>query len=145
MDLGEVYSLTRIVLWNRTDGCCVERLSNFRVSILEDADNEVYGVNLFTVAGEFPMTPDTEIILPENTEGQIVRIDILGPNALGEEVLYLSLAEVQVFSGEAIAIPPSIDQQQELELMKQTAYLVNISRGPIVDEAALSTRSVGAR
>jgi len=93
VNLGNPYTLLRIVLWNRT-GCCPERLSNFRVSVLDAARFEVWGQDFFTDL-TFP-NPSSEISLPGGTTGQIVRIALLGPNTAG--TMILSLAEVQVFA-----------------------------------------------
>ncbi len=40
VDLGSTYELDRIVLRNRADGCCPERLSNFAVELYADAGGE---------------------------------------------------------------------------------------------------------
>jgi len=40
VDLGATYALDHLELFNRTDGCCPERLSNFTVSILADDDGQ---------------------------------------------------------------------------------------------------------
>jgi hypothetical protein len=53
LDLGTNYSITKINLSPRQDGCCAERLSNFRVAIHSasatgDMGPEVWGTNLFT-------------------------------------------------------------------------------------------------
>ncbi|NQT89199.1 discoidin domain-containing protein, partial [bacterium] len=81
-----------IVLWNRTD-CCANRLSNFRVSVLDAGENEVWGEDFFTTAGFAP----TEFLVgvPDGTEGQFVRVDKLGP---GRDGWVLSLAEVEVLT-----------------------------------------------
>ncbi len=40
IDLGRVYRLERIVLRNREDGCCPERLSQFGIELYADAEGE---------------------------------------------------------------------------------------------------------
>ena len=47
VDLDGTFFLERIVLWNRTD-CCSERLSNFRVSVLDEAEQAVWSSDHFT-------------------------------------------------------------------------------------------------
>jgi len=106
VDLGDSYVIERIVLWNRTD-CCASRLQNFRVSVLDAVQQEEYGEDFFTDLLGFP-APDLTIALPDATEGQFVRVDILGPNDLG--VLFVSLAEAQVFA-RADGIAPVIVRQ----------------------------------
>ncbi len=98
VQLQESSAIDRIVLWNRTDACCPRRLSNFRVSILDDGDEAVFSEDFFSDGIGYP-TPGVgfQIVPPAGTEGRTVKIEVLGPNADGE--LYLSLAEVQVFEG----------------------------------------------
>ena len=37
INLGRAYVLERLRIYNRNDGCCPERLSNYRVQILDDS------------------------------------------------------------------------------------------------------------
>ncbi|HVR76229.1 MAG TPA: discoidin domain-containing protein, partial [Planctomycetota bacterium] len=108
VDLGEEFDISRIVLWNRTD-CCMWRLSNFRISILDSFGTEVEGEDFFTDL-TFPDTTvdGFEWDVPAGTTGQTVRIDSLGPDSMATQ--YVSLAEVQVFS-DAADIAPSITGQ----------------------------------
>ncbi|MEW6158563.1 MAG: discoidin domain-containing protein [Verrucomicrobiota bacterium] len=52
IDLGTTISLNKIIIWARQDGCCPERLTNYRVSILDDNNgqpgNEVWKADLHT-------------------------------------------------------------------------------------------------
>jgi hypothetical protein len=107
VDLGDEYPLTRIVLWNRTD-CCSPRLSNFRVSVLDGGQSEVHGEDFFTDGIDYP-NPSLEVVLPEGTEGEFVRVDILGNNAVNE--IFLSLAEVEAFTTADVEIPATIALQ----------------------------------
>ena len=105
LDLGrERMMIESIVIWNRTDGCCVHRLSNFRVLVLDGAREEVFAEDFFTDM-TFPETPDFEIVLPENTEGRFVRIQSIGPDNVGDQ--WVSLAEVEVFAEVMIAQVPA--------------------------------------
>jgi hypothetical protein len=79
-------------IWNRTD-CCAQRLSNFRVSVL-DAGREVYGRNFYTNGGSVPIGAPESIALPIGLRGDAVQIQLLGPGTSGEQVL--ALAEVEV-------------------------------------------------
>ncbi len=45
VDLGRFFRLDRIVLRNRADGCCPERLSNFRVELYADSGGEPGALN----------------------------------------------------------------------------------------------------
>jgi hypothetical protein len=101
VELDQDYEIERIVIWNRTD-CCAERLTNFRVSVLDDGLDEIYGEDHFTDFG-FPDTTidGYEILVPAGVTGRIVRV---AHNLAGS---WLSLAEVEVFSGEGQ--PPAVE------------------------------------
>ncbi|HOD80093.1 MAG: F5/8 type C domain protein [Planctomycetes bacterium ADurb.Bin126] len=89
LDLGStVPDIKSITLWNRTD-CCSERLTNFRVSLLDASSNEVWGQDYYT-GGGYP-TPTLNISLPTPQDAQFVRVALLGSGIV-------SLAEVQVFA-----------------------------------------------
>jgi hypothetical protein len=48
IDLGQNYNLEEIVLFNRSDGCCPERLSNYRVSLHNDDGDGLPGDVVWT-------------------------------------------------------------------------------------------------
>ncbi|MBN1421603.1 MAG: discoidin domain-containing protein [Planctomycetes bacterium] len=108
VDLGKMYSLTRIVLWTRTDSCCIARLTNFKVSVFDDAAQEVWSDVFYDDCDNIAYpNPSLEIILPDDTVGQVVRVDLTGCDAAQR---YLSLAEVQVFS-DLVGEPLEIQRQ----------------------------------
>jgi len=82
--------VTSVTLWNRTD-CCQLRLTNFRLSLYDKFDNEVFGQNYFTSSGIIT----SSFNIPINATGNRVRVQLLGNNREGNGIL--SLAEVQVF------------------------------------------------
>ena len=88
VDLGSLREVDQIVLWNRLD-CCGDRLTNFRVSVLDAASLELWGQNFYTGGGNVGVK---EIITtPAGTAGNKVRVGFLpGPGQ------FLSLAEVEV-------------------------------------------------
>ena len=88
-----------VVLWNRKD-CCSERLSNFRISALDEGGDEVWGEDYFTDL-TYPET-SFEVDLG-GVECRTIRVARLGPDLNG--LNYLSLAEVEVF-GEG-PLPPA--------------------------------------
>lgn len=108
VDLGQEYDIDSIVLWNRTD-CCSERLTNFRVSILDSGFDEVFSEDYFPDGLGFPDTSVDGFEIPvDDATGQIVRIELFDTHAgFDPGQYYLSLAEVQVFST-ADDIPPLI-------------------------------------
>lgn len=87
VDLEDTVAIGRIVIWNRTD-MVPERLSNFRVSVLDKSKREVWGKDFYTDGG-YP-GPSLTVRVP-NVSGEFVQVQLLGTN-------YLSLAEVQVYS-----------------------------------------------
>ncbi len=93
VDLGETRSIGRVELWNRQD-CCAERLSNFRVAVLDAASKVVTSSIHFTDRGA-PAANPYLIAPPARTSGRFVKIEKLGPDKNDERVL--SLAEVRVY------------------------------------------------
>ena len=82
VDLGGMYAIQRIDVWNRTD-CCPERLSNFNVSVL---DENQAAVATYYTAG----TAGTPTSINLSRTGRYVKVQLVGTNPL-------SLAEVQVW------------------------------------------------
>jgi hypothetical protein len=98
VDLGGLFDLDQIVLWNRTD-CCSDRLNNFSVSVLDSSHTTVWTNDFFTGSG-YP-DPSLIIALPDNLLGQVVQVRL-------NTVNYLSLAEVQVFGAVPTAVPEPV-------------------------------------
>ncbi|NLH15400.1 MAG: hypothetical protein GX455_02365 [Phycisphaerae bacterium] len=96
VDLGQVYLIQRIVLWNRVD-CCQNRLRDITVQIRGPA-NEVLFETLVN-PGDVLNAPPTITVTPPVTPGQIVRISRTPDevNLTGDDQYLLQLAEVQVF------------------------------------------------
>lgn len=93
VDLGAGYSLEQIIIWNRTNFCCPERLSNFYVLVSDtpftstdlNAALTQPGVSSYYVGGLSGSSATVAI----GRSGRYVRVQLAGTN-------YLSLAEVQV-------------------------------------------------
>ncbi|MDO6760357.1 chondroitinase-B domain-containing protein [Tamlana sp. 2_MG-2023] len=85
VDLGQTQSIGDIVIYNRTDNCCSNRLSNFTVSVIDSNGNTTFSQ---TVAN--PPSPSVTINAGD-VNGEVVRVSLNGT---------LSLAEVQVYEGE---------------------------------------------
>ncbi|MBU2950953.1 sulfatase-like hydrolase/transferase [Tamlana agarivorans] len=84
VDLGAAKSIGDIVVYGRTDACCIARLSDFTVTVLDANRNVVYSQS-------FTAYPDPSVTLNAgNIAGQIVQVKINGTNAL-------SLSEVEVY------------------------------------------------
>jgi hypothetical protein len=98
VDLGAVRPVEWINIWNRTD-CCGDRLANFYVFVSENpfqstsvqATLQQAGVRTFYFAGPAPTLTSFSV----RQSGRYIRVQLTGQN-------YLSLAEVQVFTGEAV-------------------------------------------
>ena len=86
VDLGSKKDIKQIIIYNRTD-CCVNRLSNYQVSISNKADFSTH-----TYQQDFHVAPNPRKIIQldaSGKQGRYVRIQLLDKD-------YLSLAEVQV-------------------------------------------------
>jgi hypothetical protein len=95
VDLGADREINKVILWNRTDAIQnQERLSNFRLSVLDANGQEVVGQNFYEGAGYVNGSMAWE--LPATVTGRSVRVQFLGYNNKGNG--YLCLAEVQVFN-----------------------------------------------
>jgi uncharacterized protein DUF1566/F5/8 type C domain-containing protein len=94
VELAETSPISRIVLWNRTDGAWGARLSNFRVTVLDDSHQEVFAKTFFP-DGKSSFANSLPIDLPSMTKGRTVRIT-LGPNSA--DLRILALAEVEVLT-----------------------------------------------
>jgi hypothetical protein len=104
VDLGAPATLNTIVVWNRTDACCVDRLSDYWVFVSNipflptdtpiTLQNRAGTISIHQTTAPNPSTTIRfEAIL---AQGRYVRVQLTGTN-------YLSLAEVQVFG---TAVPP---------------------------------------
>ncbi|MFK7747637.1 MAG: discoidin domain-containing protein [Kordia sp.] len=93
--LDETYIIGDIVIYNRTDNCCVDRLENFTVNVLDDNRNVTYTyTSTTTVSGSLTLNANEAI-------GSYVQI-------VQDESSPLSLAEVKVFGVRAVPIGKTI-------------------------------------
>ncbi len=81
LDLAYTSQINQIVIYNRADSCCVSRLSDFSVSVL-DENNDVVWTQFYS------NYPESELTINLNATGQSVKINRNG---------VLSLAEVRVY------------------------------------------------
>ncbi|MGJ8633254.1 MAG: discoidin domain-containing protein [Luteolibacter sp.] len=94
VDFGQIRPVNRVVLWNRTNGTTGERLSNFRISILDVSGTVLVSEDFFppgTGSADSSFTWD----LDSPVNGSSIKISLLGLNNTGNGIL--SLAEVQAF------------------------------------------------
>ncbi|MBU2950603.1 sulfatase-like hydrolase/transferase [Tamlana agarivorans] len=86
VDLGFDTTIGDINVFGRTDACCIDRLSNFTVSVINSSDVTTYS-NTYTTY------PDPSVSMNAgNVQGKIIKIQLNATSAL-------SLAEVQVYEG----------------------------------------------
>lgn len=112
VDLGNTETIEAVRVFNRTDGCCVNRLSNYRVTLLDAADNPIGFID------EAGPPPGGMVELPAfGAQANKVRVSLNGTNNDGNG--FLSLAEVEVLA--------------------QGANGVNLSRGLNVNATQSST------
>jgi hypothetical protein len=119
VDLGADKVIGDIKVFNRTDGCCKANMSNFTVSVTNDAGTTV-------VSETFTSFPDPSVTMNAgNVKGRIVKVQLNATAAL-------TLAEVQVFLGE-----------ENLSVNDHKNIKVNLFPNPVADvftiSAAVST------
>jgi hypothetical protein len=103
VDLGSTENIGDIKIFNRTDGCCVSRLSNFTVSVI-NANGTTTFSKTYNTAPNPSLTVDAG-----GASGKIVRVALNVNNRL-------SLAEVEVYAGSGsptsyVAIPAKIEAE----------------------------------
>lgn len=93
VDLGAVYDISKIEIWNRTDACCWNRLQNFHIMVSKTPikGNNKKQNQFQTGEHSFTTGAQPSMILNGDRTGRYVRIFISGENK------FLSLAEVKVF------------------------------------------------
>ncbi len=95
LDMGAIISLTRLELFNRTDGCCPDRLSNYRVQILDGSQSSVWSGDIRTDgsnSGVSGLDTITSAMGSGAFAGRYVRITNLGGGAYNPQ-----LAEIKAF------------------------------------------------
>ena len=121
VNLGAPVKLEEIDIFPRQDGCCPERLANFRVSVLTDnngaAGAEVWKADLFTDGSNPGSTAGSVVKIPASMdaagkfEGQWIRILALDdpiPN------YFLQMTEIEVYGTFVNSLP-------KLEIVSQPA------------------------
>ncbi|MFD2561368.1 galactose-binding domain-containing protein [Aquimarina rubra] len=84
VDLGNEFSIDEIHVYNRTDACCIGRLTNFTVSVFDGDGNTTYSKTFTDIPN-----PLMIIEIPSAT-GQTVRVQ-------SNEIPTMNLAEVEVY------------------------------------------------
>lgn len=117
VDLGSIYNISKIDIFNRTDNCCGRRLANVHVMISDTSFTK--GVTQTALdatlasagwKGQIGNNPgDTISFDTINTTGRYVLIQKSGNN--WKEEHYLSLAEVEVYGSTVVSNPLEISQK----------------------------------
>lgn len=115
VDFRQDRLLSSLDLINRQT-CCQTRLSNFRVSLLDSADNVVLSKDYYTQSGSVGAAETWT--LPATVLARRVRVQYLGPNR--DNNYWLGIAEIQAFG------PPSTIKNWTREvgvvMSQSTAY-----------------------
>ena len=85
VEFDEQSQIDQVVVYNRTNNCCIARLTDFSVSVLDDNDNVVW-------TKFYSAYPSPSLTIDVNTLGKKLRINRNG---------VLSLAEVNVYGASA--------------------------------------------
>lgn len=84
VDLDETYNIGELVIYNRTNACCMSRLTNFTVYVLNSSNTTTYSKS-------FTSYPNPSISIDaEGAEGKTIKIQLDDTNPL-------SLAEVEIY------------------------------------------------
>lgn len=94
IDLGAVYDISEIKIWNRTDGCCWNWMTKFYVMVSDEPIDEVSTTEHQYANRHFSFTSQGEKFksINGNKTGRYVRIFIEGDNKA------LTLTEVEIFA-----------------------------------------------
>jgi|GEM_PF-5341605 len=143
LDLGSNESIGAITIFNRTDSCCLERLSDFTALIIDSNGTTTYS-QTFTNSSSPSVNLDAAGAL-----GQIIRIESNSDSTL-------NLAEVEVYAASTLAVttnnltntlkmyPMPMQDQLVIDLnkSKEARYTINditgktILSGPIANGSA---------
>lgn len=100
VDLGRVYGLERILLYSRSDGCCPERLTQYRIEVYGDREGETGELQWaadFRLDGSYPPSGGNDTITGSanpggNFAGRFVRVLNVGNLSYSPQ-----LAEIEVY------------------------------------------------
>lgn len=99
-DLGSDRLIDTVELINRRDTGCMNRLSNFRVSILDAADAVLLSQDYYSTTGNVKAALRWE--LPAAVTGRKIKVELLGLNRASNN--FLHLAELNVWGRESTGI-----------------------------------------
>lgn len=100
VDLGREYGLERIVLSGRNDGCCPERLTQYRIEVYGDREGETGDLRWaaeFRMDGSFPPSGGTDTIRGGANPGGIFAGRFVRVINAGDLPYSPQLAEIEVY------------------------------------------------
>ncbi len=104
-------ALASLVIYNRGDGCCPERLRNFTVDVLDQADAVVWTSGLLNSNNTAPQAPYVLNLLPTNPTGLLgrkVKITRTGGGGVNDHDSYtLAIGELQINA--LVGVGPVVD------------------------------------
>ena len=129
VDLGGVFDISEIKIWNRTDDCCWNRLKIFYVMVSEDpiTANSTSLFQFTTGAQSFASASNPSMTLTGNKKGRYVRVFIPGDKKV------LSLAEVEVKGIPVAATPQSWVSVAKGKTATQSSEAYNCPASKAVD------------
>lgn len=101
-DLGKDRPISEVVIYNCTDGDLGKRLSNFNVTIVNEAKEVVFDEKFCVEPGAFA-DKEVKIDLPSDVSGRYFRLRLLGPNAKGDGALNIAEIEILGRNPDAVA------------------------------------------
>ncbi|YCM43969.1 discoidin domain-containing protein [Verrucomicrobiaceae bacterium 227] len=114
VDLGQVFRLEEILIYNRADGCCPGRLSNYRVSLHDDDGNGLPGDAVWTAD---------------------LRTDGSHSGTSGVDSLTAELDPDGVFSGQYIVVENLSDSEYNPQIAELQALTLDAVPEPLVNYA----------
>ena len=128
IDLGAEFALDHINVFNRGDGCCPDRLTNYRVSIHDDDEGSVgpavWSADIRTdgsnsgVGGTDVLTADLDSA--GSFQGQYIQIEKIDD---GSQNYWPQIAEVEVFGVEGYDQFIQTDVETEMLQVTASAYV----------------------
>ncbi|HIG27385.1 MAG TPA: hypothetical protein EYQ50_06160 [Verrucomicrobiales bacterium] len=131
LEFSEPTAISKIIFWNRL-GARKDRLVNFQVRLLDASDSDVWAKKYLTEPDASGPNPKLEINLPNKPIAAKLRVEKIGPDKNGENIL--NMAEVEVFA-------TSETRQEEYSLNDLEQLSQVTASSDISDEGSLENLS----
>ena len=118
VDLGANFEVNSVLMLNRGDGCCGERLRDITVSVLDASLATVYSSPLLNptnaLGGPKSLGVDIRFLNSGPVLGRYVRVTRTATGGAGDHAAnVLALGELQVYGNVPSGVPPSISTQPQ--------------------------------